>query len=162
MSEQQWKLVPVEPTEEMVSVFSEMLEAVDDGCSSSGKDLLRKFIATIAAAPRPPALGGDAVVIGNLHRDCDERIVFESSGELHIKDGMPVYGADSVARLQAEVERLNKTVSGMNEMHEAACDKFSVRTAALEGLLRELSNEPFLNPARLKRINAALAEGAKS
>jgi len=47
----------------------------------------------------------DLVVIGNLHRDCDERIVFESSGELHIKDGMPVYGADSVAPLQAEIER---------------------------------------------------------
>lgn len=29
--------------------------------------------------------------IGTLHRDCDERIVFESSGEIHIKDGMQVF-----------------------------------------------------------------------
>lgn len=29
--------------------------------------------------------------IGTLHRDCDERIVFDSVGKIHIKDGMQVY-----------------------------------------------------------------------
>lgn len=33
----------------------------------------------------------EPLAIGTLHRDCDERIVFESSGEIHIKDGMQVY-----------------------------------------------------------------------
>ena len=33
----------------------------------------------------------DPSAIGTLRRDCDERIVFESSGEIHIKDGIQVY-----------------------------------------------------------------------
>ncbi|MFJ7884566.1 hypothetical protein ACIQYF_13900 [Pseudomonas sp. NPDC096917] len=38
------------------------------------------------------------VAIGTLHRDCDERIVFESSGEIHIKDGMKVYSEPAAQR----------------------------------------------------------------
>lgn len=43
----------------------------------------------------------DPKAIGTLHRDCDERIVFESSGEIHIKDGMQVY-AEPAAPHQGE------------------------------------------------------------
>ena len=40
----------------------------------------------------------EPLAIGTLHRDCDERIVFESSGEIHIKDGMQVYAAPAAQR----------------------------------------------------------------
>ena len=43
----------------------------------------------------------EPLAIGTLHRDCDERIVFESSGEVHIKDGMQVY-AEPAAQHQGE------------------------------------------------------------
>lgn len=45
----------------------------------------------------------DPLAIGTLHRDCDERIVFESSGEIHIKDGMQVYAEPAAQHQPAPV-----------------------------------------------------------
>ncbi|KPX44843.1 Uncharacterized protein ALO68_03889 [Pseudomonas syringae pv. helianthi] len=77
------------------------------GVFTQMRTVTQTYFEQAAAAPQPPALGGEPVVIGTLHRDCDERIVFESSGEIHIKDGMPVYDDTHLAPLQAEIERLN-------------------------------------------------------
>lgn len=44
-----------------------------------------------APAEDARAVVDEPLPIGTLHRDCDERIVFESSGEIHIKDGMEVF-----------------------------------------------------------------------
>lgn len=50
--------------------------------------------------------------IGTLHRDCDERIVFESSGEINIKDGMQVYAMPSAQHQVKPVYQLRNTKLG--------------------------------------------------
>lgn len=123
----EFKLVPVEPDDAMVSVFNEMLEAVDDGCSLSGKELLRRLIANIAAAPQPPALGGEAAaIIGSLER-------FESDGEdfvkLHdVRDVVQVV----IAPLQAEITGFKKERSFL----VARNDELHTRNAELESALK--------------------------
>ncbi|MGX0957442.1 hypothetical protein AB7M18_003570 [Pseudomonas viridiflava] len=131
----EFKLVPVEPTDAMVRAG---MGVGDDNCLY-WKHPQQAYVDMLAAAPQPPALGGDVVVIGNLHRDCDERIVFESSGEIHIKDGMPVYGADSVAPLQAEIERLKE--ESFEGLYNAAIDErdqLKVRCDELEAAVQHL------------------------
>lgn len=61
-------------------------------------DVVRGNLAKLKAEQPAPV----SVAIGTLHRDCDERIVFESSGEIHIKDGMPVF-AEQLAPVATEV-----------------------------------------------------------
>ncbi|MCQ9423426.1 hypothetical protein NRB16_07815 [Pseudomonas sp. LJDD11] len=52
-----------------------------------------------------PASVGELDPFGFVHRVDGEPLI-KLNGDPRIKDGMPVYGADEVARLQAEVERL--------------------------------------------------------
>lgn len=65
---------------------------IDPVAHADWESFQKGWIQALAApAEDVRAMVDEPVAIGTLHRDCDERIVFESSGETHIKDGMPVF-----------------------------------------------------------------------
>lgn len=103
MSEQQWKLVPVEPTEEMRKAIFGLLSAYDDGSDIAPSFFMKMLL---NAVPQPPSLCGEPEPFGLIYRDGSNAII-QLVGDPHIKDGMPVYGESEVAQLQAEVERLS-------------------------------------------------------
>jgi hypothetical protein len=133
------------------------------GCNCTPRWPMHKPI--FAEAPQPPALGGDLVLVGTLHRDCDERIVFESSGEFHVKDGMPVYSDDGVASLQAEIERLKDdalTLSCIVDECGKERDQLKARCDELENLLLDFATQHDLPIAARNLCNAALSKAAGS
>ncbi|WP_241689316.1 hypothetical protein [Pseudomonas syringae] len=89
--------------------------------------------------PQPPALGGAPEVFGLIYRVNGE-VVLEPVGDPHIKDGMPVYSAECLAPLQAEIERRDSKLETMrrknNELNDDVA-KLKARCDELEGLLRE-------------------------
>lgn len=48
----------------------------------------------------------DLKVIGTLRRDDEGKIIFDEVGELYVRDGMRVYGDDSLAPQQSERDLL--------------------------------------------------------
>lgn len=106
----------------------------------------------------------DPLPIGTLHRDCDERIVFESLGEIHIKDGMYVY-AEPAAQPQGEVESLRRLAEdSCNELIKR-CLEHSDQLAERDALLREaLCHAQRIEPMSISlfnRIDAALSTSAE-
>lgn len=83
--------------EEMLSAMKEMHSLPQKYYGSTLGDRVRNILENLNAQSSPAA-------IGTLHRDCDERIIFESLGEIHIKDRMQVY-AEPAAQHQAGEDR---------------------------------------------------------
>lgn len=72
-------------------LLEEMLSAMKETHSLPARfygSTLGDRVRSILESQGEPA---EPLTIGTLHRDCDERIVFKSAGEVHIKDGMQVY-----------------------------------------------------------------------
>lgn len=87
------------------------------------------LLARIAALE---AQQGEAVAIGTLHRDCDERIVFESSGEIHIKDGMDVYARPITAKLEmADIVRAHLEIPQCPVLTSNQCHSLAVKLNAV-------------------------------
>lgn len=131
------------------------------GDTPADAEQLRDVVFAAITAPQPPALGGDLVVVGTLHRDCDERIVFESSGEFHVKDGMPVYSDDSVAPLQAENTRLELMVAQYDHDTDHLYrerDQLKVEIERLKSEAEENHKEREVICANYDQLKADLAE----
>lgn len=65
-----------DPTPEMVGIFKEMLEAVDDGCSMSDKDILSELTCHIGAE-QTAAVRGEPRTIKPFHQDPSEYVSLE-------------------------------------------------------------------------------------
>lgn len=61
----EFKMVPLRPTAEMIAAMQKPLSPADGGYvfDTAQKELVEAVIACIAAAPQPPALGGEPVVL---------------------------------------------------------------------------------------------------
>lgn len=160
MSEQQWKLVPVEPTEEMKNAY---YESVSTQCRARWSRML-------AVAPQPPALGGEPVqILGHAIKDYPYslRYTLADLDKLTIPftadQVVELVDRGHVARLQVEVEQIQSVQSGLLTKCKGIgleLDAQKARNAELEGLLRILA----ANPGELiggwaDSIEAALAEG---
>lgn len=166
-----WKFVPVEPTEEMRAEI----------CSGiSHEHMVRNYKLMIAAAPQPPALGDD---LDDALRDmassaCQMALDNGINDQLRKDTAVSLEAHRSISaerdRLQAEVERLSDE---LKRTAAVAFDGLNSRIA-LERLLR-LANLAVEDMADIhsdnedasserhcrelsEKIDAALAEGAKS
>ncbi len=116
----QWKLVPVEPTPEMYAAAS--VDPMEQGFIGSG------YRAMLNAAPQPPALGGEpetlaVLMLGGVFddRELGENDIHWRSEAVEALQEKLVTTSDDVyvelvdrahvARLQAEVERLNVMIA---------------------------------------------------
>lgn len=135
MSEQKWKLVPVELTGEMRNATSHC-ESIDEA-----------WRAMLAAAPQPPAIGNRLQVYGSMRSVlggisglCWEWIDKPAQPALHAIDAVLVDRAH-VAELQAEVERLKQLACDRKDQQTEMCTQINdleARNAELEGLLRDV------------------------
>jgi len=142
---EQWKMVPVEPTEKMLREI-QLIEGF------TGTALAARYRAMLAAAPVPPA--GDVEVAGYRYRSLPDD--WELMDESPFPDGRafwsfgketlePVYSSAHVTRLTAELTlertRADFAVADCNDA-EAAGRKvsqlLSERTAERDGLLAEV------------------------
>lgn len=166
MSEQQWKLVPVPATEEMVRAALSR-----DGAECDPRAIVAAdYLTMIEVAPQPPALAGEPEVMAFLHSSdgyMNERWVDLRRDNacnpraLVLKDHHRAH----VARLQAEVEVSQFRAQLLLDQRNANDDKvgkLQARTAELEGLLRDLRARGDMPRVYLNWIDKALAEGAKS
>lgn len=119
---QEWKLVPVEPTDEMIRAGQHQEWTPD------------VYTAMLAAAPQPPALGGEP---GIDRYDLDG---FED-GLSKFEDGSWVHYDDHrahLAPLLAEIERLNDKSNADDQATEGLAkmmDRLEARNAELERVL---------------------------
>ncbi|KPB28451.1 hypothetical protein [Pseudomonas amygdali] len=123
----EFKMVPVEPTPEMLAAS---WSAPAGGCASSSL-----YAAMIAAAPQPPALGGEP--------DAFVREVFLRNG-FTIKEGQTdlkpyVYAAakELTAPLQAEIDRLSAESEWRGKMAESNCAEHDKTVAVAHDLRAE-------------------------
>lgn len=171
---QEFKLVPVEPTREMLNGV----------CMHP--DLARSLWSSmIKHTPQPPALGGEPEVLGYRY---DSPSAQDVSPVLHNAQVVAVDGEDdwieralidraSLAPYQAEIERLTMACEAHMEVARSRLltqkrahsdlQKAQARVAELEGLLREARPAPdevSIDPQLWERVDAALrpTEGAQS
>lgn len=177
----EFKLVPVTPTVEMIAALGfdgDSDLSLGHGAISVG--LAGAYAAMLAAAPQPPALGGEpetlaVLTLGGVFDNLElgdndiglraeavealqERLV-RTSDDVHIE----LVDRAHVARLQVEVEQERRRA----EVSAKDANEAEARTAALEGLLLEafqfdvgeLDQDDW---DALKDRHAVLAEGAKS
>ncbi|MCO8166891.1 hypothetical protein NJC40_03740 [Pseudomonas sp. 21LCFQ02] len=188
MSEQKWKLVPVEPTEEMweaakkADCYHASMESYKE---LYGADVRRRHALMLAAAPVPPALGGEPEVLAAVEQamwNCFRygKSDYRGCTKEQVEETRNVVRAH-VTRLQAEVSQLRQHKNDFMEAAEETrkalqaevakhfednaelgkeCSRLNRRTAELEGLLREAHEELVCRSGPVaKRIEAALVEG---
>lgn len=130
----EFKMVPVEPTEEMQEV----------GCSAmpvdwaSPFDAGKVYEAMLAAAPQPPALGGDPDTLAVVTLGCFSS---EELGDIDIEPQMSV-----LERIQQELVRSD------SDEHIELIDRAHIAPLQTENAqLRILSADQALNLKRVKR-----------
>lgn len=147
MDSNEWKLVPVEPTAEMLNAKTadllRLFYSPDAAAATRVLADIYKFM--LAAAPQPPALGGEPEVLGYwcVPKDAPLQGCFHENKRLplnwptdHYREVFNVTAVVDrahVARLQAEVERLN----ALHDVDTEAMRRMLARNAELEGLLEE-------------------------
>lgn len=103
----EWKLVPVELTEEMIKVYKQF--------HSEGRMLqnLTLWKSMLAAAPQPPALGGEPEIIYQLKNNAlktdwrsADKVAFDSAANLPEYSRRELIDRAHVAPLLTEIERL--------------------------------------------------------
>ena len=123
-----WKLVPVEPTEEMLDSFYANVVVQMTGTVSNFKG---GYQAMLAAAPDAPSAEPVAVVDAN-----DDGYWADILPNRSVKVGQPLYAippdaAAEIARLRAEVERLTEQVRYRANSHEINCGLIAEKTATI-------------------------------
>lgn len=159
-----WKLVPVEPTEEMweaakkADCFHASMESYKE---LYGAYVRRRHALMLSAAPQPAALGEQWEVLAYLVQDARDGQYsahrLDPRGWAH---GYPVFelvDRAHVARLQAEVERL----IALHDVDTEAMRRMLARNAALEDLLHTFAENSDDSDVVDLSLHA-LAEGAKS
>lgn len=123
MSNTQWKLVPVEPTEEMILGFwGEVTKGAPEIAAAK-----EAYADMLAAAPQPPALGWEPEVIYMLRntatnspwRDAD-KAAFDCAAGLVEYERRELVDRAHVNRLQAKVEDLNQSLSRARKAHASS------------------------------------------
>lgn len=154
-------------------LLEEMLEAMKETHSLPAKYYGSTLGDRVRAILESHSEQADPSAIGTLRRDCDERIVFESSGEIHIKDGMQVY-AEQPAPVADQTQCEECKGWGYHENHHEGggteCGECggsgNATVAAVMVMPDRMKVEPFTTIDRGSKnykagYNAALAEVAR-
>lgn len=105
----EFKMVPLRPTAEMIAAMQKPLSPADGGYvfDTAQKELVEAVIACIAAAPQPPALGGELKTLAWIYCEDQEKKIDWFVGAL---EEVPVNTAlidrAHYDAQQAEIERL--------------------------------------------------------
>lgn len=145
MSEE-FKLVPVEPTEEMLQVGC---DSYFDSESSAWTAMADAYKAMLAAGPQPPALGGEPEVVAWVNFDDGRRGVdFYPGIVAGVNVGTELIDRAHLATLQAENKRLDLMVAQADHNYDAdraewnrERDQLKARCDELEGLVRKWRKE---------------------
>ncbi|WP_439885602.1 hypothetical protein ACTACK_10305 [Pseudomonas syringae] len=139
----EFKLVPVEPTEEMLNAGDRA--AKEGGCDLYGlkRELSNGYAAMLAAAPQPPALGGEPETLAWLVRDSRDGQYsahrHNPTGWAHGYDVSELIDRAHLAPLQAEYACLLGEHEDLLEKFNnlsAEQDQLKARCDELEGLLQ--------------------------
>lgn len=140
----EFRLVPVEPTAGMREAFHLANDEYEDG---DGESPDHQWSAMLAAAPQPPALGGEAETLAYLVRDsrdgqysahrCDPR------GWAHGYQIKELIDRAHLAPLQAEIERLGshgEIAQMVEESLRVEVDQLKAHRDELEALLLDIDD----------------------
>ena len=124
-----WKLVPVEPTEEMLDSFYANVVVQRTGTVSNFKG---GYQAMLAAAPDAPSAARPVAWMS----PGKERLEFSRPDTVYGSHTIPLYAippdaAAEIARLRAEVERLTEQVRYRANSHEINCGLIAEKTATI-------------------------------
>lgn len=125
-----------------------------------------------AAAPQPPALGGEVEVLAVLDRHAEGGVTFSQAALSYAYHGTELVDRAHYDAQQAEIERLKvqlaaltnaaTLVGDMLEKSSVGIEQLKARNAELEGLLLLIRDQPSLNPVHRARIKSALSTTAGS